>query len=99
MNFPVPCIICGKELASVFGDSAAPLNQPYAATTFASSGHYGSTVFDPMVGGVFLEINICDEDLRAAAKASRVLHGKTQRTPPPPPSYELWEPYQPDESY
>jgi len=51
-------------------------NQPYAGTTFISYGHYGSTVFDPMNGTTFLELNICDECLTALAAKKLVLEGE-----------------------
>jgi len=39
-------------------------NQPYGAVMCSSSGNYGSTVFDPVMGGqVELVFNICDECL------------------------------------
>ncbi len=37
--------------------------QPYEATTFTSSGHYGSTVYDPMSKYRHLRIIICDKCL------------------------------------
>jgi hypothetical protein len=40
-------------------------NQPWGATMFHSHGQYGSTLFDPIHSMVRLEINICDECLRA----------------------------------
>ena len=50
---------------SAFGDHVddASARRPYAATTFTSHGHYGSTAFDP-VSDTFLEINICDDCLQ-----------------------------------
>lgn len=59
----LPCIMCDKIL-----DPAFPLEketiaaQPYGATTFFSSGQYGSTVFDP-IDDSMLQINVCDECL------------------------------------
>lgn len=83
------CIICGRTLENV---GNADMNQPSGGTAFTSQGHYGSTVFDPM-DGTFLEINICDDDLRAAAKKGQVLFGRPDRPVHTPPHYELFEPY------
>jgi hypothetical protein len=58
------CFKCGKELESAFPPEHTDDNQPYAGTTFVSHGHYGSTAFDAMDGS-FLELNICDDCLRA----------------------------------
>ena len=69
---PMPCIACGKTLESAFDVPNDLVNQPYGATAFHTSGHYGSTVFDP-VADVRLEINVCDECLTAHA-AERVLY-------------------------
>lgn len=56
-----PCFICGKPLESVFPEPCEGIyNQPYQATVFHSHGHYGSTVFDPIRNGKYIEINICD---------------------------------------
>jgi len=74
-NYGLDCIVCGKRLPNVMDDVE---NQPYDATSFTTYGHYGSTVFDPM-DGTFLEINICDEDLKEASKKSRVLMGQARR--------------------
>lgn len=74
-EYGLKCIVCGKTLCNVDSDVE---NQPYDGTAFTSYGHYGSTVFDPM-DGTFLEINICDEDLKKASKNSQVLMGQSQR--------------------
>ena len=75
-GWPVPCFVCGKQLAPAIPPEVRirkDANQPYAGTAFTSHGHYGSTVFDPMGPGTILELNICDDCLRAGAE--RVLHG------------------------
>jgi len=51
------CIVCGADLANVFPNTTN--NQPMDGTAFTTSGHYGSTFFDPM-DGQQLEINVCD---------------------------------------
>lgn len=84
----LPCIRCDKKLESIFkGEDDS--NQPYAGTTFTSYGHYGSTVFDPMDGESFLELNICDECLREAAAKQQILLGRKEvRTDY---SYDVWD--------
>ena len=48
------CLICEKEIKV---DAIAAYN----ATVWTSSGNYGSAVYDPLDGRVFLEAIICDE--------------------------------------
>ena len=73
---PVPCIVCGKVLQSAIPGA---INQPYAGTAFMTTGHYGSTAFDPMDGSR-LEIIVCDPCLILAI--GRVMHfpPQTHRT-------------------
>lgn len=69
-GLPVPCLVCGKALDDCgMGDG---VNQPHAATAFTSSGHYGSTSFDPFNASC-IEINICEACLGRAMKQERVL--------------------------
>lgn len=88
----LPCICCGKELESVFApdEDGKPLceNQPYAATTFHSYGHYGSTTFDPMDGS-FIEINVCDDCLKERASIRRVAFKKINKPHSLP--YKYWD--------
>jgi hypothetical protein len=86
-----PCFICEKKVASVFPDPPEYIyNQPYKATVFVSHGHYGSTVFDPVIGNRHLEINICDECL--LERKDRVLHVRPH--PPAEQEYDVrvWDP-------
>jgi hypothetical protein len=64
-----PCIVCGAALTGLFPD----INQPSGATAFQTTGHYGSTVFDPMDGSA-IEINVCDSCLTAKATEGAVRH-------------------------
>lgn len=70
-----PCAICGKELENVDEDST---NQPHKASMFsgggdfATHGHYGDTMFDPM-NGEYLIVHICEECLPKLAAQGRVL--------------------------
>jgi hypothetical protein len=90
------CIKCGAVPDPVF-QGEEELNQPYAATTFDSTGHYGSTVWDPMNtpwGGSrqFIQINVCDPCLTEAAGEGKVLRGITTT------SYDTrTEPWAPEE--
>lgn len=70
----LPCFACGRELKQI--DSDAPVNQPYAGTSFETHGHYGSTIYDPM-DGHYLEINICDACL--ALHPERVIEGRDRQ--------------------
>lgn len=49
--------------------------QPLRGVAFASAGHYGSTVFDPMDGTV-LEIAICDVCLEERMELAKRWNGK-----------------------
>lgn len=73
------CIVCKTELRNI--DAGDVENQPAGGTAFQSSGHYGSTAFDPM-DGTYLEINVCDGCLVAAGKDGNVLVGFPQPRPP-----------------
>lgn len=69
---PAPCLVCGVELKPAFDDGG---RQPSGATTFTTSGHYGSGLFDDM-GGALLEINVCDGCLRDRADRAHLLRVK-----------------------
>ena len=81
------CIVCTEPLDNVGGD-----NQPYGGLAFATHGHYGSTIFDPLPSedddGDWLVVNICDDCLKAAGKAGLVLH--YDKPAPPPAEPKLW---------
>lgn len=64
----LPCIVCGSHL-----EGCSVQNQPLDGLAFATQGHYGTTVFDPMDGSA-LEINVCDPCLTKAGGEGRVLH-------------------------
>lgn len=93
MKLPVPCIVCGFQPKSAVPEnvSGGPINQPHDATTFQTTGHYGSTVWDPMTGQK-LEINVCDECLKKAGKQGRVIIEDLMPAGPDlPPELHLWE--------
>ena len=69
----LPCIVCDKPLKNVFGFKSTQSNQPYGGTSFHTSGHYGSTIYDEMGSGKHIEINVCDTCLLRAADAQKVL--------------------------
>lgn len=61
----LPCIICGKEFESAFGEHEPEgfSHHPYGATTFYTYGHYGSTFWDSF-DGEQLVVCICDACLK-----------------------------------
>ena len=79
----LPCLVCRKPLAN-----ACPgvENQPRGGLEFTTSGHYGSTAFDPM-NGEQLTINICDDCLCEASK-----HGAVGHTDHPKNKITCWRP-------
>lgn len=72
MKDKLHCIRCDKGLDDI------STYQPNDGLCFVSSGHYGSTFFDPLDGS-YLEIVVCDECLKTA---------KTIRTVEPQPEKE-----------
>lgn len=89
---PLPCIICGKAIESAFGEHVDDDSHriPYDANIFRTHGHYGSTRFDPMSDGVFLEVNICSACMEDRATGGFILQG-TASTPRTTFAYERWE--------
>lgn len=63
----VPCICCGRPMEE-HGS-----NQPSGGLAFQCSGHWPSAVFDNAPG--WIEINVCEPCLFAAAERGRILHG------------------------
>jgi hypothetical protein len=90
MTDPLPCICCGTQLESAIPGTPdhKVINQPYKGTVFTSTGQYGSTVWDELGSGRFLEITICDECL--VAQQARVLRGTNTRRPET--KYVPWDP-------
>ncbi len=86
MEASLPCIACGAALRPV--TVPMEVNQPYGGVAFTSPGHYGSRVWDDILGSSVLEINICDECLLAAGKRSAVLHVTPSMSTPS--THELW---------
>lgn len=82
MTAPTPCLICNAAL-----DSSAPSEPgdgpatPSGATIFVSHGNYGSTVFDPIWGSPFLQVNICDGCLLSRVGDRIQLVTKTEPRP------------------
>lgn len=60
----IPCFACGKELDNLDYVSRETGKRvevhPINGLHFRSYGHYGSTIFDPMGTGEYLDIAICD---------------------------------------
>lgn len=65
----LPCIVCDKKLEPAFDET---INQPSDGLAFQTRGHYGSTFFDPMDGS-WIEVNICDECLKAAHASGKII--------------------------
>lgn len=72
----LPCIVCGEPLKNVWEDTQ---NQPDDGVACTTSGNYGSTVWDPVLTGEFLEFNICDPCLVRAGQQGRVYVARTRR--------------------
>lgn len=71
----LPCAVCGARVENIDGSY---INSPYAATAFATHGHYGSTTFDPM-NGCYLELNICDSCIRRLRDERKILLGQDRK--------------------
>jgi hypothetical protein len=59
----IPCLACGKELDNLqyeMKDGKLVEVHPMDGLHFRTYGHYGSTIFDPMGTGEYLDIAICD---------------------------------------
>lgn len=67
----LPCIVCLKPLEDALYEPSTG-NQPHAGTAFVTTGHYGSTIYDPMDGS-WLEVNICDPCIRLRSKDGFIL--------------------------
>lgn len=72
------CIACGTELANIMEGEGV---QPDDGLAFVTTGHYGTTVFDPMDETKLIAV-VCDACLRKARLAGRLIH----YTPPSNPS-------------
>jgi hypothetical protein len=70
-NQILPCIVCDAGFESPVG-SKNESNMPYQGTVFSSHGNYGSTVWDPMWKKTTIEVNICDDCLKKAAREDKV---------------------------
>jgi hypothetical protein len=59
----ISCIVCYKELDNLqyeMQDGKTVEVHPMSGLQFRTYGHYGSTIFDPMGTGEYLDIAICD---------------------------------------
>lgn len=58
----IPCIVCSKELDNIEYDMQDKKVEvhPMDGLHFRTYGHYGSTIFDPVGTGEYLDIAICD---------------------------------------
>jgi hypothetical protein len=72
----LPCIICGTPLKNVWEDAE---NQPDGGVACITEGNYGSTVYDPVMTGEFLEFNLCDPCLVKAGEQGRIYTARRAR--------------------
>lgn len=60
----IGCIACGKTLDNLDYESKITGKRievhPMGGLHFRTYGHYGSTIFDPMGTGEYLDVAICD---------------------------------------
>ncbi len=60
----IGCIACGKELDNLEYTTRSNGTKvevhPMDGLHFRTYGHYGSTIFDPMGTGEYLDVAICD---------------------------------------
>lgn len=82
---PVPCLVCGETLEQ----SPVSHVQPSGGVTLHIFGNYGSGVFDPIGDANWLQAALCDNCLRSAITAERVLHAWRSRATTPPPIYRI----------
>lgn len=63
-EYKIKCIVCSKELEN-YSDKKTSMDrsgiQPSGGLHFRTYGHYGSTIFDPVITDEWLDIAICDE--------------------------------------
>lgn len=64
------CVRCDKELVDL--EHSEPQLHPIDGLCFSTSGHYGSTYFDPMDGTV-LQIVVCDDCVRKLEDEGRAV--------------------------
>lgn len=72
-NAALPCAVCRETPEAMDGNP----DYPYAADIFEATGHYGSTMFDPVFGGENLQLFICATCLtgmKDAGVVRRILH-------------------------
>lgn len=59
----IGCMVCGRELDNLdyeMSNGKRVEVHPMGGLHFRTHGHYGSTIFDPMGTGEYLDIAICD---------------------------------------
>lgn len=66
------CVRCEKQMTNILAEGTIrPGHQPVYGLAFATTGHYGSTYFDPM-DGTYLELSICDPCVEDAERKGHV---------------------------
>lgn len=87
----LPCVVCGRGLEHALPNSSLDTNQPAGGIVFTSHGNYGSTMFDPITDGVFLEVNICDVCLQDRSHRGKVILLGTRKEMPVTADYTPWK--------
>lgn len=84
---PVPCLVCGAQLPL----AKHSRTNPDDGTLFRSYGSNGTKLDVVLALASFVEIIVCDNCLRTAARQGRVLHGVPVPRFTPPTRYALAE--------
>lgn len=61
MSETVTCIVCKEQLENITYEGAENNVQPVNGLHFETYGHYGSTIFDPVIAPLRLDIVVCDD--------------------------------------
>lgn len=85
MTMKTTCIVCDKDVVFGWpGDKGMNYDVNCTgvasdATIWRSHGNYGSTEFDSMHGGHWLEVLVCDECLKKKARQVRAVESDRQK--------------------
>jgi hypothetical protein len=67
------CLACGENLHPGYRESSyTELVFPDNGVIFKATGNYGSQLYDPLTGGQWLEIVVCDSCVAVAAELGRI---------------------------
>lgn len=72
----VQCFVCQKDIErESLRDDHVCINPVHGGLVFRATGNYGSTIFDPLGGGEFIEIYICDKCVEDQADSIKHVSG------------------------